>query len=111
MFYTIGIMINNIIDKNNFYSLILGFILGYSVNYYNKKTLQDVIERLELVETRKLFLEGDIQNLKLKIFANEGLIKELTEKQESMMLMKKKKRNRIEVQYDDVDFGIHTPNK
>ena len=109
MFYTIGIMINNIIDKNNFYSLILGFILGYSVNYYNKKILQDVIERLELVETRKLFLEGDIQTLKLKIFENKVSIKELTEKQESMMLMKKKKRNRIEVQYDDVDFGIQTP--
>ena len=109
MFYTIGIMINNIMNKNNFCSLVLGFILGYSVNYYNKKTLQDVIERLELVETKKLFLHEDIQNLKLKIFSNEGLIKELTEKQESMMLMKKKKRNRIEVQYDDVDFGIHAP--
>ena len=110
MFYTIGIMINNIMNKNNFYSLVLGFILGYSVNYYNKEYLQNIIERLELVETKKLFLEGDIQNLKLKIFANEGLIKELTEKQESMMLLKKKKRNRIEVQYDDVDFGIHTSN-
>lgn len=109
MFCTMDIMINNIINKNNLCSLVLGFILGYSVNYYNKKTLQDVIERLELVETRKLFLEGDIQNMKLKIFANEGLIKELMEKQESMMIMKKKKRNRIEVQYDDVDFGIHTP--
>jgi hypothetical protein len=109
MFYTIGNMINNMIDKNNCYSLALGFILGYSVNYYNKIYLQNIFDRLELVETRKLFLEGDIQNLKLKIFANEGLIKELTEKQESMMLMKKKKRNRIEVQYDDVDFGIHTP--
>ena len=37
------------------------------------------------------------------------MIKELTEKQESMMLIKKKKRNKIEVQYDDVDFGISTP--
>ena len=109
MFYTIGIMINNIIDKNNLYSLILGFILGYSVNYYNKKTLQNIIERLELVETKKLFLDEDIRTLKLKIFENKVSIKDLTEKQESMMLMKKKKRNRIEVQYDDVDFGIHTP--
>jgi hypothetical protein len=109
MFYTVGNMINNMTDKNNLCSLALGFILGYSVNYYNKRHIQNIIERLELVETRKLFLEGDIQNLKLKIFANEGLIKELTEKQESMMLMKKKKRNRIEVQYDDVDFGIRTP--
>ena len=105
MFYTIG----NMMDKNNFCSLVVGFILGYSVNYYNKKSLQNIIERLELVETRKLFLEGDIQNMKLKIFANQGLIKELMEKHESMMIMKKKKRNRIEVQYDDVDFGIHTP--
>ncbi len=106
MFHTIG---NMILYKNNLCSLVLGFIMGYSVNYYNKKYLRDIIERLELVETRKLFLEGDIQNLKLKIFANQGSIKELYEKQESMMLMKKKKRNRIEVQYDDVDFGIRTP--
>ena len=105
MFHTIG----NIIDKNYLCSLLLGFILGYSVNYYNKKTLQDVIERLELVETKKLFLDEDIQTLKLKIFENKVSIKDLTEKQESMMLMKKKKRNRIEVQYDDVDFGIHAP--
>ena len=96
MFHTIG----NIVDKNYLCSLILGFILGYSVNYYNKKTLQDIIER---------FLDQDIQTLKLKIFENKVSIKDLTEKQESMMLMKKKKRNRIEVQYDDVDFGIHAP--
>lgn len=109
MFHTIGIMINTIMNKNNCYSLVLGFILGYSLNYYNKIHIQNIVNRLEMVETRKLFLEEDIQNLKLKIFANQGLIKELNEKQESMMLMKKTKRNRIEVQYDDVDFGIHTP--
>lgn len=109
MFYTIGNMINNMINKNNFCSLALGFILGYSVNYYNKKYLQNIFDRLELVETRKLFLDEDIRTLKLKIFENKVSIKDLTEKQESMMQMKKKKRNRIEVQYDDVDFGIHTP--
>ena len=105
MFHTI----DNIIDKNYLCSLILGFILGYSVNYYNKKTLQDIIERLELLETKKLFLDEDIRNLKLKIFENKVSIKELKEKQESIIYMKKeKKRNKIEVQYDDVDFGIHT---
>ena len=78
MFHTIG---NMMLDKNNFCSLVLGFIMGYSVNYYNKKYLQNVTERLEMIETRKLFLEGDIQDLKLKIFANQGSIKELYEKQ------------------------------
>ena len=98
-------------DKNNFCSLLLGFILGYSVNYYNKKYLQNMIERLELFETKHLFIEQDIKSLKLNSLKNENLIKELNEKQESLIYMKKekKKRNKIEVQYDDVDFGIHTP--
>ena len=96
---------------NNYLSIIFtGFIIGFTVNqYYNNQYLPNIIERLELVETKKLFLEGDIDKINLKIFTIEGSIKELKEKQESMMIMKKKKRNRIEVQYDDVDFGIHTP--
>ena len=98
-------------DKNNLCSLFLGFILGYSINYYNKKCLKDIIDRLELFETKHLFLKEDINDLKLKIFFNKGLIDELNGKQESLNLMKKdkKKRNKIEVQYEDVDFGIHTP--
>lgn len=105
MFYDIG---NLMIYKNNLYSLLMGFILGYSVNYYNKKSLQNIIERLELLETKKIFIDEDIRTLKLKIFENKSSIRELREKQESLIQMKKKKRNRIEVQYDDVDFGIHT---
>lgn len=100
---------NIMLNKNNLYSLVLGVILGYSVNYYNKKSLENIIKRLELVETKNLFLKEDINDLKLKIFEHKGLINELNEKQESMMLMKKKKRNKIDVQYEDVDFGIHTP--
>tara|TARA_Y100000591_G_C21439673_1_gene500896 strand:+ start:275 stop:580 length:306 start_codon:yes stop_codon:yes gene_type:complete len=98
-------------DKNNFCSLLLGFILGYSVNYYNKKIIQDIVDRIELFETKNLFIEQDIKSLKLNSLKNENLIKELNEKQESLIYMKKekKKRNKIEVQYDDVDFGIHTP--
>ena len=98
-------------DKNNLCSLFLGFILGYSVNYYNKKIIQDIVDRIELFETKNLFIEQDIKSLKLNSLKNENLIKELNEKQESLIYMKKekKKRNKIEVQYDDVDFGIHTP--
>lgn len=104
MFYNLG---NLMIYKNNLYILLLGFILGYSVNY-NKKSLENIIKRLELLETRKIFINEDIQTLKLKVFENKSSIRELREKQESLIQMKKKKRNRIEVQYDDVDFGIHT---
>ena len=98
-------------DKNNLCSLFLGFILGYSVNYYNKKIIQDIVDRIELFETKNLFIEQDIKSLKLNSLKNENLIKELNEKQESLIYMKKekKKRNKIEVQYDDVDFAIHTP--
>ena len=46
-------------DKNNLCSLFLGFILGYSVNYYNKKCLQGLVDRLELFETKHLFLKED----------------------------------------------------
>ena len=103
-------MIGNIILDKNFLSTILfGFVLGYSINYYNIKNLENIIARLEIVETRNLFLKEDIDDLKIKIFEHKNLIKELDEKQESMMLMKKKKRNKINVQYEDVDFGIHTP--
>ena len=103
-------MIGNIILDKNFLSTILfGFVLGYSINYYNIKNLENIIARLEIVETRNLFLKEDIDDLKIKIFENKNLIKELDDKQESMILMKKKKRNKINVQYEDVDFGIRTP--
>lgn len=98
---------------NNYLSVLFtGFIIGFTINqYYNNQYLPNIIERLELVETNKLFLEGDIDKINLKIFTIEGSIKELKEKQESIIYMKKeKKRNKIEVQYDDVDFGIHTSN-
>ena len=100
---------NIMLDKNNLCSLFLGFILGYSVNYYNIKYIQNIEKRLEIIETKNLFLNGDINDLKLKIFDHKSLIDELNEKQESMILMKKKKRNKIDVQYEDVDFGLHTP--
>ena len=102
-------IISNIIDKNFLSSILFGFVLGYSINYYNVKNLENIIVRLEIVETKNLFLKEDIDDLKIKIFEHKNLIKELDEKQESMMLMKKKKRNKINVQYEDVDFGIHTP--
>tara|TARA_Y100001970_G_scaffold173299_1_gene211734 strand:- start:294 stop:608 length:315 start_codon:yes stop_codon:yes gene_type:complete len=103
-------MIGNIILDKNFLSTILfGFVLGYSINYYNIKNLENIIARLEIVETRNLFLKEDIDDLKIKIFEHKNLIKELDDKQESMILMKKKKRNKINVQYEDVDFGIRTP--
>ena len=100
---------NIMLDKNNLCSLFLVFILGYSVNYYNIKYIQNIEKRLEIIETKNLFLNGDINDLKLKIFDHKSLIDELNEKQESMILMKKKKRNKIDVQYEDVDFGLHTP--
>ena len=100
---------NIMLDKNNLCGFLFGFILGYSVNYYNKRHIQNIVNRLEIVETKNLFFDEDIRTLKNKLFINGNMIKELTEKQESMVLLKKKKRNKIEVQYDDVDFGISTP--
>ena len=96
------------LDKNNLCGFLFGFILGYSVNYYNKRHIQNIVNRLEIVETKNLFLNEDIRTLKLKIFEHKTSIRDLTEKQESMMIIKKK-RNKIEVQYEDVDFGLHTP--
>ena len=96
-------------NKDNFYSLLLGFILGYSINYYNKKYIKDIINRLEIIETKHSFLNDNITNIKLKVFENKVSIKELNQKQEALTLMKKeKKRNKIHVEYDDIDFGIHT---
>ena len=106
MFHMIG---NIILDKNFLSTILFGFVLGYSINYYNIKNLENIIARLEIVETRNLFLKEDIDDLKIKIFEHKNLIKELDDKQESMILMKKKKRNKINVQYEDVDFGIRTP--
>ena len=75
---------------NNYLSILFtGFTIGFTINqYYNNQYLPNIIERLELVETKKLFLEGDIDKINFKIFTIEGSIKELKEKQESIIYIK-----------------------
>ena len=59
---------NIMLDKNNLCSLFLGFILGYSVNYYNIKYIQNIEKRLEIIETKNLFLNGETEDDKYHEF-------------------------------------------